>query len=124
VFCSRSCLAILFTNWSTDQSTKEFVMSQNVNPLSMLAAAPGMGTTQAEGGSKWYELMAEAWGKTLDAKANDIEGIAAKISAGDDKPGTITQMSTMSLQMGFLSQSAHTSVSSVGAALETMARKQ
>jgi hypothetical protein len=99
-------------------------MSQNVNPLSMLAAAPGMGTSKAEGGSKWYEAMADAWGKTLDAKATDIEAIAAKISAGDDKPGTITQMSTMSLQMGFLSQSAHTSVSSVGAALETMARKQ
>lgn len=99
-------------------------MSQNINPLSLMAAAPSLSQTQSGEGTQWFEAMAQAWGKTLDAKATDIENIAAQISGGDDTPGTITQMSTMSLQMGFLSQSAHTSVSSVGAALETMARKQ
>ena len=98
-------------------------MSDSMNPLSMMAIAPATGKQAASSGT-WYQAMAEAWGKTLDAKATEIEGVAAQISGGDDTPGTITQMSTKSLQMGFLSQSAHTATSSVGTALETMARKQ
>lgn len=96
-------------------------MSQTVNPLSLMSASA---TASGGGDKKWFEAMAEAWGKTLDAKATQIEDVAAQISGGDDRPATITQMSTMSLQMGFLSQSAHTSISSVGTALETMSRKQ
>jgi hypothetical protein len=98
-------------------------MSQNVNPLSLVAAAPGQNNASDEG-SRWFEAMAEAWGKTLDAKATQIEATADQINAGDDTPATITQLSTQSLQMNFLSQGAHTSISSVGSALETMARKQ
>lgn len=96
--------------------------ASKINPLGMVAAAPSTSTNTS--GSKWFELMAEAWGKTLDAKATELEQTAAKISGGDDRPGTITQMSAQSMQMGFLAQSAHTGISSVGTALETMARKQ
>lgn len=99
-------------------------MSNTVNPLSLVASAPSSGNSSSGSGSKWFEAMAEAWGKTLDAKATEIEQTAAKISGGDDRPATITQMSAQSLQMGFLSQSAHTGISSVGTAMETMARKQ
>lgn len=98
-------------------------MSQNVNPLSVIASSPSQSQTRSEG-SKWFEIMAEAWGKTLDSKATELETMGTRISAGDDRPGTLTEMSALSLQMGFLSQSAHTSISSVGTALETMARKQ
>jgi hypothetical protein len=96
-------------------------MSNTINPLSLVASAPG---SSSSSGSKWFEAMAEAWGKTLDAKATEMEQTAAKISGGDDRPATITQLSAQSLQMGFLSQSAHTGISSVGTAMETMARKQ
>ncbi len=98
-------------------------MSQNINPLSLAATAPSQTDGSGEG-SRWFELMAEAWGKTLDAKATQMEQVAAEISGGDDRPATITQLSAQAQQMGFLSQSAHTAIASVGTALETMARKQ
>jgi hypothetical protein len=97
-------------------------MSQTVNPLAMMAAASS-GSSQADG-KKWFEAMAEAWGKTLNAKATQLEEIASVISGGDDRPATITQLSTYAQQMNFLSQGAHSSISSVGSALEAMARKQ
>ncbi len=39
-------------------------------------------------------------------------------------PSSITQLTAESLKMGFMSSSSHTSLTSVGSALETMARKQ
>ena len=100
-------------------------MSNNVNPLAMMAVSP-MTSAQSRGGksSSWFEVMAEAWGKTLDAKASEIESAAAELTGGNDQPSHITQMTALAQQMGFMSNSAHTSLQSVGTALETMARKQ
>jgi len=95
-------------------------MSNSINPLSVLAAAP-MAADKSKSGS-WYEAMADAWGKTLDQQADNIETLSDKVSAGDDKPATITQ-SAESLKMGFLSNSSHTAISSAGEALKTMAQK-
>ncbi len=101
-------------------------MSNNVNPLSLMATAPLSQSNSSRNGkpASWYEAMAEAWGKTLDAKANEIEVASDKLSAGDDSPSHITQMTALAQQMGFMSNSAHTSLQSVGTALETVARKQ
>lgn len=100
-------------------------MSNNVNPLSLMASAPLSQTSNRNGKStSWYEAMAEAWGKTLDAKANEIETAADQLTEGNDTPSHITQMTALSQQMSFMSNSAHTSLQSVGTALETMARKQ
>ncbi|MBK1614358.1 hypothetical protein CKO44_12860 [Rubrivivax gelatinosus] len=96
-------------------------MTQSIQATT-LAANTAAGSQET--GSKWYELMAEAWGKALDAKATEMEATAALINGGDDRPATITQLTAQSQQMGFLAQSAHTAISSVGTALETMARKQ
>ncbi|MDO5626157.1 MAG: hypothetical protein Q4G71_15890 [Pseudomonadota bacterium] len=101
-------------------------MSSNVNPLAVMALTP-MNNAQGRAGGKpasWYEAMAEAWGKTLDAKATEIEAAADELAAGNDKPAHITMMTALAQQMGFMSNSAHTSLQSVGTALETMARKQ
>ena len=97
-------------------------MSNNLNPLSLMASAPGRAA--GDEGSQWFEAMAEAWGKTLDAKATQLEGLADQISGGDNTPGTITQLQSKSLEMSFLAQSSHSAISSVGSALETMVRKQ
>lgn len=98
-------------------------MNNTINPLSTIAAASASGN--ASGQSKnWFEAMAEAWGKALDAKANEIQATSDELSAGNDQPSTITKLSAQSLQMTFLSNSSHTSMSSVGTALETLARKQ
>lgn len=104
-------------------------MSQTISPLSMLAASPSAGrstSANSNGGSSanWFEAMAQAWGEVLDQQAGKIEGLADQISGGDDQPATITQLTAESLKMGFLSNSSHTALSSVGSALETMARKQ
>lgn len=96
-------------------------MSESINPLSMMATAPMSSNKNASG--SWYQAMAEAWGQTLDRQAADIESLADKVSGGDDKPATVTQLTAESLKMGFLSNSSHTALSSTGEALKTMAQK-
>lgn len=96
-------------------------MSTAINPLATLAAAPTL-TDKSKSGS-WFEAMADAWGQTLDREAGSIETISSQISAGDDKPATITQLTAETLKMGFLSTGSHTAISSAGEALKTMAQK-
>ncbi len=99
-------------------------MSNNINPMAMMAAMPVANAQRHGKPASWYEVMAEAWGKTLNAKAGEIEAAAAELTEGNDTPAHITQMTALAQQMGFMSNSAHTSLQSVGTALETMARKQ
>lgn len=100
-------------------------MSNTMSPLNLLAAAPAAGTKNgSSAGSSWYEAMAEAWGQSLDAQASRIEDQSMAIGDGIDNPSAITQLTAESLKMGFLANSSHTALSSVGSALETMARKQ
>jgi hypothetical protein len=98
-------------------------MSNYVNPLAAMAAVP-MGSQQKKTEGTWFEAMAQAWGQTLDTQADRIQQQSDRISGGDDTPQAITQLTALSLKMGFLSNSSHTSISAVGQALETMARKQ
>jgi hypothetical protein len=100
-------------------------MSNTINPLNLLAAAPAAGNKNGSpNGASWYEAMAEAWGQSLDAQAGRIEDQSTAIGDGIDNPSAITQLTAESLKMGFLANSSHTSLTSVGSALETMARKQ
>ena len=102
-------------------------MSNEVNPLSLMATTSMAQTSAAHVKGKhssWYEAMAEAWGKTLDAKAQEIETASTQLANGNDTPSHITQMTAMAQEMSFISNSAHTSLQSVGTALETIARKQ
>ena len=100
-------------------------MSNTINPLTAMATAPLTTNKNGNGGNgAWFEAMADAWGKTLDASADRIDAMSSDISAGNDRPAAITQLSAESLKMSFLSNSSHTALSSVGSALETMARKQ
>ncbi len=99
-------------------------MSNYVNPLSMVAATPMTQNKSAKGGGTWFEAMAQAWGEALDNQANAIQQKSDEISGGNDTPAAITELTAQSLKMSFLSSSSHTSISTVGSALETMARKQ
>ena len=95
---------------------------------SLNAMASTGGTTNGTGkknSSSWYEAMAEAWGEALDKQAGKIETLSTEMAdSGVDTPAKITQLTAESLRMGFLSNSSHTSLTSVASALETMARKQ
>lgn len=76
------------------------------------------------GNGSWFEAMADAWGKVLDAKADAISTKSAAMDQGQDKPADVTQLTAMSMEMGYLSNASHTALAAVGSALETMARKQ
>lgn len=100
-------------------------MSNFVNPLlSVIAAAPLPQKKDTNGSSSFFEAMARAWGQALDKQADLIQQKSDAISGGDDSPSALTELTTQSLKMSFLSNSSHTSISSVGQALDTMARKQ
>jgi hypothetical protein len=73
----------------------------------------------------WFEAMAEAWGQALDRQATKIEDLSTNIGdEGADTPSAITELTAESLKMTFVANSSHTAISSVGGALDTMARKQ
>ena len=93
------------------------------NQLSMIAATPMTQQKDTKGSGTWFEAMANAWGQALDKQANVIEQQSDAISGGNDTPAAITELSAQSLKMSFLANSSHSSISSVGQALETMARK-
>ncbi|WP_238446833.1 hypothetical protein [Azohydromonas australica] len=98
------------------------------NALALIAAAPmqqsGSSSNSKGGSGLWFEAMARAWGQTLDAQAGRIQQQSDIVSGGDDTPGAITELSAQSLKMSFLSNTSHTAISSIGQALDTMARKQ
>jgi vacuolar-type H+-ATPase catalytic subunit A/Vma1 len=94
-----------------------------INPLSLMATAATQSTDKDKSGT-WYQAMARAWGETLDRQASTLEGLSSQIGEGGmDNPSTLTLMSAEALKMGFLSQSSHTTLSSTGEALKTMAQK-
>jgi hypothetical protein len=100
-------------------------MSNYVNPLSLVAAAPMAHQKGANGGKgSLFEALAQAWAQALDKQAETIIAKSDAINNGDDSPGAVTALTTESLKMSYLSNSSHTSISTVGQALETMARKQ
>jgi hypothetical protein len=101
-------------------------MSNYVNPLAVIAAAPLSPTpkgSSSNGGDSFFEAMARAWGEALDKQADSIKAKSDEISGGNDTPQAITDLTAQSLKMGFLSNSSHSSISAVGDALNTMARK-
>jgi hypothetical protein len=92
--------------------------SNNVTQSAAPVSAGGSGA-----GDTWFAAMAEAWGKTLDGKAQQIEDQAKKLSGGENNPSVVTELTALALEMRFLSSSSHTQLTAVGSSLETMARK-
>jgi FMN phosphatase YigB (HAD superfamily) len=97
------------------------------NPLTQMALAPTTTQQSTGNGSKsgtWFEAMARAWGEALDKQAATIQEQSDQLSNnGTDTPAAITELTAQSLKMGFLSNSSHSAIQSVGDALSTMARK-
>ena len=95
-----------------------------LNTLALVAAAPLSSSKGSSSSGSFFEAMARAWGQALDNQAGLIQQKSEAINAaGNDNPSAITELTTESLRMSFLSNSSSTSISSVGQALETMARK-
>lgn len=93
------------------------------------ALSAGGGSSSRPGGSSgdggsWYRAMAQAWGNTMDGTANKITALGDQIGGGADRPSDMIELTTVSLQFGFQSQNAATSIKSVAEGLTNMARKQ
>lgn len=99
-------------------------MNTDINTSVALAAHQSSTKKKGDGEESWFESMANAWGTALDAQAQTISDKGAEVAAGFESPAQITELTAESLRMGFLSNSSHTSLTSVGSALETLARKQ
>lgn len=72
----------------------------------------------------WFEAMADAWGDALNDQADRIVQQSERVADGLNSPSEITALTAESLRMSFISNSSHTALTSVGTALETLARKQ
>ncbi len=72
----------------------------------------------------WFEAMADAWGDALNEQADRIVQQSERVADGFNSPSEITALTAESLRMSFISNSSHTALTSVGTALETLARKQ
>lgn len=95
--------------------------------ISQLAAAPAAAEQKKnkEKSETWFQAFANAWGRSMDQKADAMIETANGISDGAaDRPSDIAKLTAQSLQFSYLSQAQNTSVSSVGEALKTSARKQ
>ena len=99
-----------------------------MNELSQLQVNIGADAATPAGGRRpetsWFEVMAKSWGSALDKQAGRIIEKAEALGEGFDEPSQITLLTAESLRMQFLSNSSHTALTSMGSALETMARKQ
>jgi len=102
-------------------------MSNITNPLLQIALAPvtsQIDSTAKKGTSSFFEAMSRAWGDALDKQAALITEKSEAVSAGDDTPGAITELSALSMRFGFEASASHTATSAVSEGLSTVSRKQ
>ncbi|WP_020410926.1 hypothetical protein [Hahella ganghwensis] len=100
------------------------IVATNDLTQATLTANSGSTSTQASDLGSWYEAMAQAWGNALDNQADRVTTLSEQVGEnGQDNPSTITQLTAESLRMQFLSNNASTATTSVGQALEALARK-
>ncbi|OZG74395.1 hypothetical protein BTA51_05135 [Hahella sp. CCB-MM4] len=100
------------------------VVATNDLTQAALTANTGTGNSQSSDLGSWYEAMAKAWGSALDTQADKITTLSSEVGEnGQDNPSTITMLTAESLRMQFLSNNASTATSSVGQALDALARK-
>lgn len=99
-------------------------MSNDITQMQITVGVSTASSTTKGTRGNWFEAMAEAWGEALDAQASKIMEQSNEVAAGIDGPAQITRLTAESLRMGFVSNSSHTSLTSVGNALDTLARKQ
>lgn len=91
------------------------------------AGSSGGGGVSAGGGAggsnSWYAAMAKAWGSTMDAQASRITELSGSIGGGNDQPSSMIALTSESLRMNFMSNSASTSLNSVAQGIEKLASK-
>lgn len=93
------------------------------NPSSSGSAVTAGDTSTSS--DSWFEAIARAWANALDNEAQKLTGLSDQLnSSGTDQPSIETMLSAESQRMNFLANAEANSVTSLGGALQTMARKQ
>lgn len=78
---------------------------------------------KSSGGAKsWIMALAEALGKKLDKKADEVAKLADDIN--DKKPSTTTKFGAASQEFSVLMNAANTAIKTLGEAVSSMSRKQ
>jgi len=96
----------------------------NTTQVAAMLSAGGTSGNRNKNSDNWFESMASAWGSALNNQATRVVEQSDVVASGMDTPAEITQLTAESLKMSFISNSSHTSLTAVGTALETLARKQ
>jgi hypothetical protein len=80
---------------------------------------------KAKGAASWLEALAEALGAALDKQAAKVSDLAGQItdSNANDKPSTMTQLTTESQRLSFMMNSVDQTIKTIGESLSTAARK-
>lgn len=90
---------------------------------SNLAEGKDAKEARASGGAKsWIMALAEALGKKLDKKADEVAKLADSIN--DKKPSTTTKFGAASQEFSVLMNAANTAIKTLGEAVSSMSRKQ
>ncbi len=95
-----------------------------MNEVTQADSNNALGGSQLASRRNYFESLAAAWGQALDKVADRLTTRADALIDGEESPRAITLLTAESLRMQFLSTSSHTGITSVGTALETLARKQ
>ena len=95
----------------------------DVNKNDAIGNGKGSRSGGAGGSNSWYAAMAKAWGSTMDAQASRITELSGSIGGGNDTPSSMISLTSESLRMQFISNSASTSINSVAQGIEKLASK-
>ena len=75
------------------------------------------------GADDWFENLASQHAQVLDGQAQKIHSLSNQVG-NNPSPELSTQLTAESLKFGYLSNSSHTEIASIGSNMETIARKQ
>ena len=78
-----------------------------------------------KGGGSWFEALAKALGKALDAQAAEVQKLSDAVqgSNAQDNPSGFTDLQAASQRMSFMMSAADQVLKTLGEGLATLARK-
>jgi flagellar hook-basal body complex protein FliE len=78
-----------------------------------------------KGGTSWFEALAKALGKALDAQAAEVQKLSDAVQgqSAEDNPSGFTDLQAASQRMSFMMSAADQVLKTLGEGLATLARK-
>ncbi len=98
--------------------------------MTQLAAAPLTGDLmqkaqqERQGSSSWFQAVSSAFGRVLDAKAQDLQAKAEAMGNGDNDPSALTNLTAASMEFSFNANGCHAVLTSLNEGVSKMSQKQ